>query len=85
MATEAAVVLMQRIEQLASISETPGMLVRRSYTPEMRRAHDLVGGWIEGGAQVLRRTATARCPSVDAEQGEPGEIGRLGLTKHLRK
>ena len=46
---------------------------------------DLVGDRIEGGAQVLRRTATAQCPSVDAEQGEPGEIGRLGLTKHLRK
>jgi allantoate deiminase len=43
--SDAAVVL-ERCAHLAEISEEPGLLVRRYGTDAMRRANDLVGGWM---------------------------------------
>jgi allantoate deiminase len=43
--SDAATVL-ERCEQLGQISEEPGLLVRRYGTDAMRRANDLVGGWM---------------------------------------
>jgi allantoate deiminase len=50
--------LMERIDQLAALSEEPGRLTRPSLTAAMRRAHDLVGGWMRAaGLQVYEDAA----------------------------
>lgn len=44
---------MARADQLARISQDEGRLTRRSFTPQMRAANDLVAGWMrEAGLSV---------------------------------
>jgi allantoate deiminase len=45
--------LMERIEQLADCSEEEGRLTRRSYTPAMRRAHELVAEWMRAAGMSV--------------------------------
>jgi allantoate deiminase len=45
--------LMERIEQLAACSEEEGRLTRRSYTPAMRRAHELVAEWMRAAGMSV--------------------------------
>ncbi len=45
--------IMERLDQLAEISESDEFLARRSYTPEHRRANDLAAKWMrEAGMDV---------------------------------
>lgn len=48
---------MQRLDRLAAISESPHHLTRRCYTPEHRRAMDLVAGWMQGAGMAVREDA----------------------------
>lgn len=51
--TELAAQVMQRIDELAKISEEPGRLTRTYGSPAMRRANELVAGWMrEAGMTV---------------------------------
>jgi allantoate deiminase len=52
--TDAATVL-ERCAQLGEISEEPGLLVRRYGTDAMRRADDLVGGWMFAAGLDVRQ------------------------------
>ena len=65
--------ILQRIEELARLSEEPGQLTRTYGSPAMRRANDLVGQWL--------RTAGLQ-PSVDAIGNL---IGRSPATHAKRK
>ncbi len=56
-AEELAASVMERIDALAGISETPGRLTRRCLTPEHRRVNDLVAVWMnEAGMSVREDT-----------------------------
>ena len=45
--------IMDRLDQLAEITETPGFLTRRCYTPQHRAANDLAGQWMrDAGMEV---------------------------------
>lgn len=45
--------IMDRLDQLAEITETPGFLTRRCYTPQHRAANDLAAKWMrEAGMQA---------------------------------
>jgi len=45
--------IMDRLDQLAEITETPGYLTRRCYTPEHRAANDLAADWMrDAGMEV---------------------------------
>jgi len=46
--------IMQRLDRLAEISESPRHLTRRCYTPEHRRALDLVAGWMQAAGMAAR-------------------------------
>jgi allantoate deiminase len=47
----------QRIEALAKISDEPGNLTRTFASPAMRRANELVGGWMRGAGMKTRTDA----------------------------
>ena len=49
--------LMDRLDQLAAISEQPGMLVRRFLTPEHARANALVREWMRDAGMSVRTDA----------------------------
>jgi allantoate deiminase len=63
--TDAAAVL-ERCAALGTISEEPGLLVRRYGTDALRRAHALVGGWMRAAGLDVR------------EDGVGNLIGRRG-------
>jgi allantoate deiminase len=66
---ERTAVLMDRLDQLAEVTEEPGRLTRPSMTAAMRRAHELVGGWMRAaGLQVHEDAAgnlIGRLPAAD--------------------
>ena len=49
--------IMDRIEALAKISESPNGLTRRYLTPEHRGANDLVGSWMRDSGMTVREDA----------------------------
>ena len=49
--------IMERIEALAQISESPTGLTRRYLTPEHRQANDLVGRWMTENGMTVREDA----------------------------
>lgn len=49
--------VMQRIDALAQISEEDGKLTRRFASPAMRRANELVGGWLREAGMAVRTDA----------------------------
>jgi allantoate deiminase len=49
--------IMQRIEALAKISDESGDLTRTFASPAMRRANDLVAGWMQAAGMQTRRDA----------------------------
>ena len=65
--------ILQRIEELALLSDEPGQLTRTYGSPAMRRANDLVGQWLR---------AVGLEPSVDAIGNL---IGRSAATQPKRK
>jgi allantoate deiminase len=52
-----AQLVMQRIDALAQISEEAGRLTRTFATPAMRRANELVGGWMREAGMSVRSDA----------------------------
>ncbi|MBX2805814.1 MAG: allantoate amidohydrolase [Hyphomicrobiales bacterium] len=46
--------IVERIEELGEISETPGMLTRVCFSPEHRRAADLILGWMRDAGMAAR-------------------------------
>jgi len=51
--TELAAQMMQRIDALAAISDEPGRLTRTYGSPAMRRANDLVAGWMRAAGMTV--------------------------------
>jgi allantoate deiminase len=78
---EAAALLMQRIEILAAISEEPGMLVRRSLTPSMRRTQDLVADWFSRAGLAVREDAIGNL--IGRFEGADPGAGTFLLGSHL--
>src|ERR1700722_15814487 len=73
--------LLARLDELARISERPGMLVRRFLTPEHRHANALVGGWMRDAGMDVRTDAIGNL--VGRYEGiEPGAPS-LMLGSHL--
>ncbi len=73
--------LLARLDELALISERPGMLVRRFLTPEHRHANALVGGWMRDAGMDVRTDAIGNL--VGRYEGiEPG-APCLMLGSHL--
>jgi allantoate deiminase len=68
--TDAATVL-ERCARLGEISEEPGLLVRRYGTDAMRRANELVGGWMFAAGLDVREDSVGNL------------IGRRGLGRAL--
>ena len=73
--------LMQRIEQLAAISESDKGLTRRFATPEHRRANDLVAEWMRQAGMSVREDAIGNIIGryEGAEDGAPA----IMLGSHL--
>jgi len=73
--------LLARLDELALISERPGMLVRRFLTSEHARANALVGGWMRDAGMDVRIDAIGNL--VGCYEGiEPG-APCLMLGSHL--
>jgi allantoate deiminase len=69
----AADLVLQRADALAAITEEPDLLIRRSLTPAMRQAQDLVAGWFRDAGLVVREDAlgnlTGRLDGADPSAG----------------
>jgi allantoate deiminase len=52
-----AATLLQRCDELGTLSEEEGRLTRRSYTPAMRRAHTLVAAWMREAGMAVAEDA----------------------------
>jgi allantoate deiminase len=61
-----AATVLERCDQLATLSEEPERLTRRFGTPALRQAGETVNGWMEAAGMVVRRDAIGNL------------IGRLG-------
>lgn len=57
MSNDPAKIVMQRIEALGRISEEDGRLTRTFASPAMRRANELVGGWMREAGMAVRSDA----------------------------
>lgn len=57
MSADLATIVMQRIDALAQISEDEGKLTRTFASPAMRRANDLVAGWMREAGLSVREDA----------------------------
>jgi allantoate deiminase len=74
--SDAATVL-ERCARLAEVSEEPGRLVRRFGTDAMRRANELVGGWMAAAGLEVREDAVGNLI------GRRGSGPALVLGSHL--
>ncbi len=70
-----------RIEHLAALSEEPGLLVRRSFTPAMRQANDSVVGWMRAAGLAVREDALGNL--IGRYEGLRAEAGTFILGSHL--
>ncbi len=62
--------VMRRIDRLAAISETPGVLTRRYLTDEHRRANELVSGWMAAAGMAAHQDAAGNIVGrYEAAQG----------------
>jgi allantoate deiminase len=73
--------IMQRIDALAAISETPEALTRRYLTPQHRDANDLVSEWMRQAGMSVREDAAGNL--VGRYEGERGGLPALMLGSHL--
>ena len=49
--------IMERLDRLATISESDAHLTRQSYTPEHRRAANLIASWMRDAGMEVREDA----------------------------
>jgi len=80
-AIAAATLLMGRVEQLATLTEVPGMLVRRSFTPQATEANRLVGAWMREAGMEVRTDAV--CNLIGRYEGTTPVAKTLILGSHL--
>ena len=73
--------LMQRIEQLAAISESEKGLTRRFATPEHRRANDLVADWMKQAGMSVREDAIGNI--IGRYEGAEEGASAIMLGSHL--
>jgi allantoate deiminase len=80
-AADAANRLMARIDDLAALSEEPGMLVRRSFTAQMGRANELMASWMREAGMRVRIDAVLNL--IGRYDGSDPHAGTLILGSHL--
>ena len=73
--------LMARLDQLAALSERPGLLVRRCLTPEHARANALVGEWMRAGGMQVRTDAIGNV--IGRYEGDAPDLPALLIGSHL--
>jgi len=73
--------IMQRVEALAKISETPENLTRTFASPAMRRANELVAKWMRGAGMQTRTDAIGNL--IGHYDGEKSKAKILLLGSHL--
>ncbi|MDB5077547.1 MAG: allantoate amidohydrolase [Chloroflexi bacterium] len=79
--SDRATVLMARIDELAKFSEEPHRLVRRSLTPALQQANDLVASWMLAAGMTVRQDAVGNL--VGTYAGVAGASKTLILGSHL--
>jgi allantoate deiminase len=72
--------IIARIDELAVISETPGALTRMSFSPEHRRAADLIAGWMREAGLTARMDEIGNV--VGRHEGETPGLPALMLGSH---
>src|SRR5436190_16978571 len=73
--------LVQRLDELARCTDDPPRLTRLAYSPAMRRAHDLVGGWMREAGLVVRVDATGNL--IGRREATDAAAKTLLLGSHL--
>lgn len=67
--------MMARLAVLSRITEEPGAITRRSYTPAMRQANELAAGWMrEAGMAVREDPAGNICGRAEGLQPGPAVL-----------
>ncbi|MEO7298028.1 MAG: allantoate amidohydrolase [Verrucomicrobiota bacterium] len=74
----AAKKIMQRIENLAKISEEPGQLTRTFVSTAMRRANDLVAKWMREAGMTVREDAIGNLIGRYPSKNSPTKTFLLG-------
>jgi allantoate deiminase len=64
------VTVMRRADELGAISQEPGILVRAFGSDAMRRANELVGGWMRGAEMSVREDAVGNLIGRRVGDGE---------------
>ena len=77
----AATTIMERIDALARLSEMPDALARRCFTPEHRRANDLVGTWMQGAGMHVHQDAIGNI--IGRYEGERDGLPAVMIGSHL--
>ncbi len=77
----AGAALRERIDALAAITAEPGRITRLSFTPEHRRANDLVAGWMRAAGMASREDAAGNV--IGHYAGEDARRPALLLGSHL--
>lgn len=72
---------MARCDELAALSEEEGRLTRPSYTPALRRAHGLVGGWMAAAGMAVGEDAVGNL--VGRYEAERPGARALVIGSHL--
>src|ERR1700722_1498568 len=75
---ELAQKVMERIEALGRISEEPDRLTRTFCSPAMRKANDLVGGWMREAGMTVSEDAVGNLVGHYPAQGERAKTFMLG-------
>lgn len=73
--------IVHRLDELARCTDDPPRLTRLAYSPAMRRAHDLVGGWMREAGLSVRMDAVGNL--VARREGTRPGAKTLLLGSHL--
>ena len=76
-----AAAIMDRCDLLAECSEEAGRLTRRYGTPALRRAQDMVAGWMSEAGMAVRRDAAGNL--IGRREGDGTDPRALLLGSHL--
>lgn len=72
---------MDRLDRMAEVSETPGQLTRRCYTPEHRRISDLIGEWMRDAGMSVHQDAVGNM--IGRYEGKRPGASAIVLGSHL--
>lgn len=78
---QTATIIMERIDALAGFSERADGLARRCFTPEHRRANDLVGTWMQGAGMDVHEDAIGNI--IGRYEGESKGLPAVMIGSHL--